>query len=52
MVFDQINFLCALVRDQFPNAEQIKGVSKETKVLLIHGKDDELISPDHSNTLR
>ena len=52
VAYEKVSFLSTFVEEQFNNVESIKGVSKDTKVLLIHGKKDSMITYHHSEQLR
>jgi len=52
VAFDQVSILSVLLKDQLDNLEKMKKISKETKVLMIHGKKDALIPYNHSVKLR
>ncbi|KAM3132690.1 hypothetical protein pb186bvf_015235 [Paramecium bursaria] len=46
---DKISVLSFFVKDRFPNANRAKNIM--CPVLLIHGRDDKLISPSHSEKI-
>ena len=52
VVHDKVSFLSALVSEHFNNLEKIKTITKETAVLLLHGKKDSLVPFQHSVDLK
>jgi len=52
VVHDKVNILSLLLHEHFTNLENMSKVGPLTKVLLIHGKKDTLISYSHSVKLK
>lgn len=50
VVYEKFSFLSALVNEQFDNLSNCEHIKSPT--LLIHGKKDDLIGPDHSRKLQ
>lgn len=52
VAYEKVSFLSTFVEEQFNNLEEIQNVTKDTKVLFIHGKKDSMITYQHSEKLR
>jgi hypothetical protein len=51
VVYEKMKFLGSFVAEHFNNLEQMQNIGQETGVLLIHGKNDYLISWKQSKML-